>query len=70
MPQSGQNAPMPPRAAKTSLFCRFTRAFAVIVTGGFSATAGPDYFTRAWQMEQGLPQDKVTAAVQTCDGCL
>jgi len=32
------------------------------------ASAAPDYFVRAWQAEQGLPQNKVTAVVQTRDG--
>ncbi|HTY87234.1 MAG TPA: two-component regulator propeller domain-containing protein, partial [Candidatus Acidoferrum sp.] len=36
----------------------------------FSAPAAPDYFTRTWQVEQGLPQNKVTAVVQTRDGYL
>lgn len=36
----------------------------------FSAVAVPNYFTRTWQVEQGLPQNKVTAVVQTHDGYL
>src|SRR5438309_718628 len=33
--------------------------------------AGDDnYFIRNWQVEQGLPQNKVTAVVQTRDGYL
>jgi len=36
----------------------------------FSAAAAPNYFTRTWQVEQGLPQNKVTAVVQTRDGYL
>ena len=38
----------------------------------FSTTvsAAPNYFTRAWQAEQGLPQNKVTAVVQSHDGYL
>jgi signal transduction histidine kinase/ligand-binding sensor domain-containing protein len=32
--------------------------------------ASPGYFFRAWQAEQGLPQNKVTAVVQTHDGYL
>jgi len=35
-----------------------------------SATASPNYFVRAWQAEQGLPQNKVTAVVQAHDGYL
>ncbi|HZI33105.1 MAG TPA: two-component regulator propeller domain-containing protein, partial [Candidatus Binatia bacterium] len=30
----------------------------------------PNFFVRAWQVEQGLPQNKVTAVVQTRDGYL
>ena len=58
------------RAAETIFFCRFGLAFAVIVAGFVSATAAPNYFTRTWQVEQGLPQNKVTAVVQTRDGYL
>lgn len=31
-------------------------------------STGPNYFTRVWQVEQGLPQNKVAAVVQTRDG--
>jgi signal transduction histidine kinase/ligand-binding sensor domain-containing protein len=58
------------RAAKTKFLCRFALVFAVIAAGFFSATAAPDYFTRTWQMEQGLPQNKATTVVQTRDGYL
>ncbi len=41
----------------------------LMFAGGFSALAlPPNYFTRTWQVEQGLPQNKVTAVVQTRDG--
>src|SRR4051812_844278 len=30
----------------------------------------PNFFARVWQVEQGLPQNKVTAVVQTRDGYL
>ena len=41
----------------------------------FSALAAdstnlPNYFVRAWQVEEGLPQNKVTAVLQTHDGYL
>ena len=36
----------------------------------FPVAAAPNYFTRTWQVEQGLPQNKVTAVVQTRDGYL
>ena len=61
---------MPPRAAEINFFCRFALVFAVIAAGFFSAPAAPGYFTRTWQVEQGLPQNKVTAVVQTRDGYL
>jgi len=40
--------------------------------GDFSTpvSAAPNYFVRAWQAEQGLPQNKVTAVVQSRDGYL
>ena len=50
--------------------CRFALVFVAAVAGFFSAPAAPDYFTRTWQVEQGLPQNKVTAVVQTRDGYL
>jgi signal transduction histidine kinase/ligand-binding sensor domain-containing protein len=48
------------------------RVAAVLVVGGgiLSTSAAPNYFTRTWQVEQGLPQNKVTAVVQTRDGYL
>lgn len=52
------------------MLCRFALVFAVAATGFFSAPAAPNYFTRTWQVEQGLPQNKVTAVVQTRDGYL
>ena len=43
----------------------------LMLAGAFSAPAAtPNYFTRTWQVEQGLPQNKVTAVVQTRDGYL
>jgi len=40
--------------------------------GDFSllVSASPNYFVRSWQAEEGLPQNKVTAVVQTHDGYL
>ena len=42
------------------------------VAGSFPLPAGaaPNYFIRSWQSEAGLPQNKVTAVVQTHDGYL
>jgi signal transduction histidine kinase/ligand-binding sensor domain-containing protein len=43
----------------------------MVAAGFFSAPAAPpNYFTRTWQVEQGLPQNKVTAVIQTHDGYL
>ena len=59
-----------PCAAEKSSLCRFALVFA-LAAGFFSALAAPpNYFTRIWQVEQGLPQNKVTAVVQTRDGYL
>jgi len=52
------------------MLCRFAPIFAMAVAGFFPAMAAPNYFTRTWQVEQGLPQNKVTAVVQTRDGYL
>jgi signal transduction histidine kinase/ligand-binding sensor domain-containing protein len=59
-----------PRAAKKNHLGRFALVFAVSASGFFSATAAPNYFLRTWQVEQGLPQNKVTAVVQTREGYL
>ena len=54
----------------------FYRALLVLVgwfAGGVffaPAFAAPNYFIRSWQAEAGLPQNKVTAVVQTHDGYL
>ena len=58
------------RAAEKELLRRFALVFAVVGGGFSSAPAAPNYFTRTWQMEQGLPQNKVTTVVQTRDGYL
>ena len=46
-------------------FWLLTAAFTVASTVFSNA---PNYYTRTWQVEQGLPQNKVTAVVQTRDG--
>jgi ligand-binding sensor domain-containing protein/signal transduction histidine kinase len=62
---------MLPRAAEKSNLCRFALVFALIASVFFPAAAAPpNYFTHTWQVEQGLPQNKVTAMVQTRDGYL
>ena len=61
---------MPRCAAKKKILCRFALTFAMVAVGFFSVAAAPNYFMRTWQVEQGLPQNKVTAVVQTRDGYL
>ena len=56
-------------AAKKSL-SRFALVFSLSAAVFFPVSAAPNYFTRTWQVEQGLPQNKVTAVVQTRDGYL
>jgi signal transduction histidine kinase/ligand-binding sensor domain-containing protein len=58
------------RAAEKKMLGRFALVFAVMAAGFSPATAAPDYFTRTWQVEQGLPQNKATAVVQAHDGYL
>src|ERR1035437_2528329 len=58
------------RCAAKKFLCRFALTFAMVAVGFFSAAAAPNYFMRTWQVEQGLPQNKVTAVVQTRDGYL
>jgi ligand-binding sensor domain-containing protein/signal transduction histidine kinase len=41
-----------------------------IVSILFARADAPNYFIRTWQVEDGLPQNKVTAVVQTRDGYL
>ena len=44
-------------------------ALAFILAGFFPCAAAPNYYcARVWQTEQGLPQNAVTAIVQTRDG--
>ncbi|MGA2853074.1 MAG: two-component regulator propeller domain-containing protein [Verrucomicrobiota bacterium] len=58
------------RPAEMFNLCRFALVFAAIASFCFPVAAAPNYFTRIWQVEQGLPQNKVTAVVQTRDGYL
>ena len=52
-------------------FCWMLLAFALL-SGPFlkAFAAPPGYFVRIWQVESGLPQNKVTAILQTRDGYL
>lgn len=60
----------PPVTRKKNL-CQFALIFTLAAAGFFSVSAAPPmYLTRTWQVEQGLPQNKVTAVVQTQDGYL
>jgi len=61
---------MLPFVVAKKLLGRFALVFALSAAGFFPASAAPNYFTRTWQVEQGLPQNKVTAVVQTRDGYL
>jgi signal transduction histidine kinase/ligand-binding sensor domain-containing protein len=68
-----QNPVMPSRC----FFIRFPAWIVVAMIGlmflAVPATrlfASPNYFVRAWQAEQGLPQNKVTAVMQSHDGYL
>ena len=64
---------MPPRTASV-----FAPGWTLLVLAcGFAcgafvapALAAPNYLIRSWQAEAGLPQNKVTAVVQTHDGYL
>jgi signal transduction histidine kinase/ligand-binding sensor domain-containing protein len=58
------------RAAEKKDLGQFALVVAVIASVVFSTAAAPNYFTRTWQVEQGLPQNKATAVVQTRDGYL
>jgi signal transduction histidine kinase/ligand-binding sensor domain-containing protein len=58
-----------PGAIEKNLLCRFALVFS-LAAGSPSIPAAQSYFTRTWQVEQGLPQNKVTAVVQTRDGYL
>ena len=71
---SGQNAGVPNihqtrwAAARIFSFWLLTSwvAFSAVAAGADE----PNYFTRVWQVEKGLPQNKVTAVLQTHDGYL
>ena len=57
--------------ATEMMLCRCALVLAVVFSGCFPALAvPPNYFVRTWQVEQGLPQNKVTAVTQTRDGYL
>ena len=61
---------MLPLAAALKSICRFALVFVVAGNIFFPVRAAPNYYTRTWQVEQGLPQNKVTDVVQTRDGYL
>src|SRR5689334_23965873 len=42
----------------------------VMLASRLPSHAAPNYFMRTWQVENGLPQNKVTSVVQTHDGYL
>ncbi len=68
-----QNPPEPPRNVIARLPVWLMLAVVWSFLGGDFFTlvsASPSYFVRNWQAEQGLPQNKVTAVVQSRDGYL
>ena len=60
------------RNTSRKFLCKNFAAFFLFFVGIFSsfAAATPNYFVRTWQVENGLPQNKVTAVTQTRDGYL
>ncbi len=68
---SEQNCFVPRCPARSNSFCPLLLATLLLFGGYFQAPGRPaNYFTRIWQVENGLPQNKVTAVVQTHDGYL
>jgi ligand-binding sensor domain-containing protein len=63
---------MPRRNARRSFFCKIFLALLLFFGGIYFglAAAPPNYVIRTWQVENGLPQTKVTAVTQTRDGYL
>lgn len=72
---------MPIRFSKDAFartFLTFCRRIGIVLAilfhyvsfGADTIITSPHYLTRVWQAEQGLPQNKVTAVVQTHDGFL
>jgi signal transduction histidine kinase/ligand-binding sensor domain-containing protein len=62
---------MPRRAATTKTSGRIVLLLGLLVGGWLPlAAAPPNYFVRTWQVESGLPQNKVTSVVQARDGYL
>src|SRR5215831_8808662 len=60
------------RPKHMALWSRLLAIFLILIGGaGFQSRAVPaNYFIRTWQVESGLPQNKVTAVVQSRDGYL
>ena len=58
---------------QTAVRSSFKALLALVVLAGavcYTPAATPNYVIRTWQVEDGLPQNKVTAVVQTRDGYL
>jgi len=64
--------PMPRRTPGKLFRGWFALTLVIVAARTFAAPAAPppNYFSRTWQVEQGLPQNKVTAVMQTRDGYL
>jgi ligand-binding sensor domain-containing protein/signal transduction histidine kinase len=67
-----QNWVMSLRSARKRFACKIFPVFFLFFGGIFAGLAAgtPNYFIRTWQVEDGLPQNKVTAVLQTPDGYL
>jgi len=50
--------------------CLFFACCLMLAASGAAAEPAPNYFFRNWQVENGLPQNKLCAVVQTRDGYL
>lgn len=57
-------------SVRSNAFRRLLLIFAVAGPVFHAPAAPPGYFIRTWQVESGLPQNKVTAILQTRDGYL
>jgi ligand-binding sensor domain-containing protein/signal transduction histidine kinase len=52
------------------IFCRVWPLMGWAMSSAMAESNAPNYFMRVWEVEKGLPQNKVTAVMQTHDGYL